>query len=133
MNIFRCACAALAKGLKFKLRELNPSGSERLALADTKVKSPDGENVGGRRYREINVETATHFGYLLPRTAPQTTVLYAQAECLRVFSDGALYGNTMREPVFIAMDFVVLPLVFQDSDGRAVCSSQPSAVCQRAQ
>ena len=39
-----------------------------------------------------------------------------------VFSDGALHVNAMREPVLIAMDFVVRqhwPLVFQDSEGRA--------------
>ena len=66
----------------------------------------------------------------LPRTAPPTTVLQAQAECLRVFSDGALHVNTMREPVFVAMDFVVRqhwPLAFQDSDGRAF--QQPAFGC----
>jgi hypothetical protein len=113
----------LGKGLKFKLRELDPSGGDRLALADTKVKSPDGESVGCRRNRETNVEAATHFGYVLPRTAPQTTVLHGQAECLRVFSDGALHVNTMGKPVLIAVDFIVRqhgPLVFQDSDGRAL-------------
>jgi hypothetical protein len=113
----------LGKGLKFKLRELDPSGGDRLALADTKVKSPDGEGVGCRRYREINVEAATHFGYVLPRTAPQTTVLHGQDECLRVFSDGALHVNTMGKPVLIAVDFIVRqhgPLVFQDSDDRAL-------------
>src|SRR5258708_1395402 len=46
IDIFRCACVELGKGLKFKLRELDPSGGDRLALADTKVKSPDGESVG---------------------------------------------------------------------------------------
>src|SRR5260370_6184740 len=122
IDVFRCAGVALGNGLKFKLRELDPSGGDRLALADTEVKSPDGESIGCRRYREIDVERATHFGYLSPRTAPQTTLLHAQPECLRIFSDGALHVNTMREPVLFAMDFVVVqhwPLVFQHSDGRA--------------
>ena len=48
-DIFRCACGALGKGLKFKLRELDPSGGDRLALADTEVQSPDGEGIGCRR------------------------------------------------------------------------------------
>jgi len=73
MNIFRRACVALGKGSQFKPGEVNPSGGDRLPVADTKVKSPDGESVACRRYREINVGTATHCGYLLPRTAPQTT------------------------------------------------------------
>ena len=49
IDIFRCACVALGKGLKFKLRELDPSGGDRLALADTEVQSPDGEGIGCRR------------------------------------------------------------------------------------
>jgi hypothetical protein len=50
IDIFRCACVALGKGLlKFKLRELDPSGGDRLALADTEVKSPDGQSGGCSR------------------------------------------------------------------------------------
>ena len=49
IDIFRCAYVALGKGLKFKLRELDPSGGDRLALADTEVRSPDGEGIGCRR------------------------------------------------------------------------------------
>jgi hypothetical protein len=120
IDIFRCACVALGKGLKFKLRELDTSGGDRLTLADTEVKSPDGQRVLVAGVSERSTSRQPR-GYLLPRTAPQTILLHAPAECLRVFSDGALHVNTVREPVLIAVDFVVRqhrPLVFQDSDGR---------------
>src|ERR1700738_5028023 len=48
IDIFRLACVTLGKGLKLKLRKLDPSGVDRLTLADTEVKSPDGQSVGCR-------------------------------------------------------------------------------------
>jgi len=41
IDIFRCACVELGKRLKFKLREVDPSGGDRLALTDTEIETPD--------------------------------------------------------------------------------------------
>jgi len=59
---FPLCVRALGKGLKFKLREFNPSGGDRLALADTEVKSPDGRvSVAGVTERSTSRQ---------PRTSP---------------------------------------------------------------
>src|SRR4029077_5819865 len=86
---------ALRQRLNRKLRELDPSGNDRLAASDLEVEPPDRESIGRRRQREINVVATAHAGQLLTRTAPYATALHAQAEGLHVAPDCALDLNLM--------------------------------------
>src|ERR1700678_631994 len=99
-------CVALREDLHPKLRKLDPCSSDRLTLADAEVKTPDGESIGCRRDREINVKTATDFGQILPQTVPHAGAIRTEAECLRVSSNRAFYLHSLCEPVAIATYFV---------------------------
>jgi hypothetical protein len=65
IGIFPKPRIALRQRLNCKLRELDPSGNDRLAAPDLKVEPPDRDGIGRRRQREINVVATAHAGQLL--------------------------------------------------------------------